>query len=73
MGIIIYKKDNNEDKCITNDIKIKNRINRGSIKENDTSPTYNSFENSGGIITDNEYEIKAESDYDLEKEKEAYD
>lgn len=69
----MHKKDNDEDKYIINDIKIKNRINRGSIKEDDTSPIYNYFENSGGIITDNEYEVKAESDYDLEKEKEAYD
>jgi len=49
--------------------KCPNREESKCPKEKGTCPTSQSFENSGGIITDNEYEITSENEEEKEKEE----
>lgn len=44
-------------------------LDRADNKKNNISNNYYTFENSGGIITDNEYEVKAEIDINNYLEK----
>ena len=62
--------DNEEGACTLNNLKISSSC-EGDICSDTSSTLCQSFENSGGIITDTEYEISSEFDYDLEEEKEA--
>jgi len=49
--------------------KCPNREESKCPKEKGTCPTSQSFENSGGNITDNEYEITSENEEEKEKEE----
>lgn len=65
--------DNEEGDCRLIDVSISS-LGRGSECDEASSTLCQSFENSGGIITDNEYEVSSEfipEDYDIEIEEES--
>ena len=60
----IINKEEEEDKVI---IK-KEEEGKYPSKRKDDSPTFNSFLENSGIITDNEYEVKSEMNYNTKSE-----
>lgn len=59
---------NSIDKEVNKTIIKKREEGKYTINQKDVSPTFDSFIENSGIITDNEYEVKSEMDYNEKNE-----